>query len=143
MSETSNRGQWRWRSSPRPAGPPELRDQLALRIGWVRFWLRAAVLGLGLWLIGASLMLWPQLVVLTPVFFLVGSALMPLGLVLGGLSWILPLPHEHATRCGACGHSERVLALPWTLPYTCRGCHRKGAILRGRIQLHADEGDAE
>jgi hypothetical protein len=122
-----------WR--PDPPRPRDLRDQLALRIGWVRFWLRGVTLGLGLWLLGASLHLWPQLQFAEPPFFWAGLVLMPGCGALALLSWILPLPHERRAVCPRCGAEERVLSLPWRLPYTCRRCKARGEIARGRIVL--------
>lgn len=124
-----------WHSDPAPAPKPDLRDQLGLRIGWVRFWLRALTLGFGISLIGASLLLWRQGQGLAPYFIVVGVYLMPIGGVLTLLSWIVPLPHERTVPCPSCGTPTRVLSLPRRLPYTCRHCKRQGTIERGRIEM--------
>ncbi len=137
MSEKKRR--LAWRSAPRPVRRREIRDQWGLRIGWVRFWLRAIALGAGLWVIAASLGLWPPLRFLVPLFLLAGLFLMPAGGLLALASWILPLPHEHPARCPGCGHEARVLRLPRTVAFTCPYCHRKGALLRGEIHLPAED----
>jgi hypothetical protein len=122
-----------WRPDPPRRADP--RDQLALRLGWVRLWLRGVTLGLGLWLIGASLLLWPQLQALMPPFFFAGLLIMPAAGLLALLTWVVPLPFERRVRCARCGGGERVLALPWRLPYTCRHCRARGEIERGEIRL--------
>ncbi len=128
-----------WRSDPPPAPKPDLRDQLALRIGWVRFWLRALALGLGIALTGSSLALWPQIKGQGPyILFFVGLCIVPVGGLLALLSWLVPLPHEHVVACPYCATPTRVLSLPRRLPYTCRHCRKQGTIERGRITLESD-----
>lgn len=130
------RGAGRRHPSWRPAPPPrrDRRDQLGLRIGWVRFWLRAIALGFGLWLMSAALGLWPQLQALSPPFFYGGLLLMPAGGVLALLTWIAPLPFERPATCPACRQSHRVLVLPWPLEFFCPGCGRHGTIHGGQIR---------
>lgn len=140
MGLTASKRRMAWRKdSPRPVRRPDVRDQLGLRIGWVRFWLRAILLGLGLWVISASLGMWvglvPQMAPLAVAFLWAGLILMPAGALLALASWILPLPHERKTSCPACGHQESVLSLPWILPYTCRNCRRKGQLSKGRMRI--------
>ena len=140
MGLAQNKRRLAWRKDPPPpVRRPDVRDQLGLRIGWVRFWLRAILLGLGFWVISASLGMWlgmvPQVEPAVSLFLWAGLILMPVGGLLALASWIVPLPHERTVACPACGHEERVLALPWLLPFTCRGCRRKGELWKGRIRV--------
>ena len=132
------RRQLAWRADAPQPRRRDLRDQLGLRIGWVRFFLRSIALGLGLWLIGASLQLWAALQGLVPPFFYVGLLLMPLGAILALLVWVAPLPFERESRCPACQQSRRMLHLPWRLEFICPSCGRKGHLLQGRIELRRE-----
>jgi hypothetical protein len=130
-------GPWR-----RYAGTPrrDLRDQLCLRIGWIRFWLRGTALGFAAWLFSASFSFWPELRFLAAPFFWAGLILMPACALLALLSWVAPLPFERPAACPACGGEERVLSLPVRLEFTCRRCGRHGTILRGVPSLPAPAG---
>lgn len=128
-----------WRNDPPPVRKPEMRDQLGLRIGWVRLWLRAATIGFVIWLTGASLVLWPPLQGLVPPFFYAGLIVMPASLLLAGLSWITPVPRELRSACPGCGHEDRLLVLPFLLKHTCRHCRRSGVLRQGRLQFLAGE----
>ena len=126
---------WGWQSEPRPVVWREVRDQLGLRIGWVRFWLRAVTLGVGIWLTGASLLMWQPLQWAVPPFFYGGLILMPAGGLLALLAWITPYPREVLRPCPRCGHSDRVLVLPFRTAHTCRHCRRKGYLYHGDLRI--------
>jgi hypothetical protein len=121
-----------WRSDPPRR---DLRDQLGLRSGWVRLWLRAMLLGFGLCLIAVSLGRWAALQILVPPLFLVGLLLIPVGALLALITWSVPLPIEVPVRCPRCGAPERVLRLPWRFEFICRGCQRHGHIQGGELDL--------
>ena len=119
-----------------PARRPDLRDQLGLRIGWVRVWLRLATIGLALWLTGASLLMWRPLQWAVPPFFYGGLLLMPAGGLAALLAWISPYPRESPAPCPYCGTPIAVLRLWWRQPLTCPHCRRplwlEGGILNRR-----------
>lgn len=123
----------------RPAGPRDLRDQLGLKIGWVRFWVRGAVMGIGIAFAGASLALWSFLSPAAVPIFLVGIILAPVAGLFALLSWALPYPLLQAqATCPACRFQEPVLRLPFRIAHTCRHCRRRGYLERGTFSLLAD-----
>lgn len=124
-----------WRTEARPVVRPEVRDQLGLRIGWIRLWLRAIVVGFGIWLTGASLLLWPPVQWAVPLFFYAGLLVMPAAGLLALLAWITPFPREVASTCPGCRHADRVLMLPFRVAHTCRHCRRKGFLYQGGMEI--------
>ncbi len=132
------RGRLAWR--PDPPARRDRRDQLGLRIGWVRFWLRGVAVGFAFWLMAVALGFWPGLGPLVPPFFYAGLVLMPLCAVLALLTWLAPLPFEIEARCPACGGAERILKLPWPFEFICRRCGRRGILTEGSITLAAVPG---
>ena len=112
---------------------PDLRDQLGLRIGWVRVWLRVAAIGIGLWLTGASLLMWQPLQWAVPPFFYGGLLLMPAGALAAVLAWITPYPPEPSCPCPYCGTPTAVLRLSWRQPLTCPHCRRPLWLQAGQL----------
>jgi hypothetical protein len=119
----------------------DLRDQLGLKIGWIRFWLRGVGLGVGLAFLGVSLAMWRPLASLAGPFFVLGLLVAPIAGLAALATWALPYPWLQAEcACPRCGHVERVLRLPWRTRHTCRRCLRRGYLLGGVLHLADAEG---
>ena len=133
MQGRGGRPQLRWRADP--PRRRDVRDQLGLRIGWVRFWLRGVGLGFAAWLFSAAFGFWPPLRFGVLPFFWAGLLLMPACALLALLAWTAPLPFERPANCPRCGGAEKVLSLPWRLEFICRHCRRRGTIQHGTPEV--------
>ena len=114
----------------------DLRDQLGLRAGWIRLWLRGIGLGFGIMFLGVSFGLWKVLAPAAIPVFLLGIAVIPVTGLLALVTWVLPAAWvERRAQCPACGHEEVLLRLPWRTAHTCRHCLRQGYAVRGEMHL--------
>ncbi len=110
------------------------RDQFSRKIGWVRFFLRATLLGFALCFLAASFLLEPALANHAVWLALIGLALLIVGGLCTLVAWLIPFRGlQVQSPCPACGHVDTVLRLPFGVRHICGMCGRRWCLWRGRM----------